>query len=111
LVGQPLRISIDFLSGGFAGKGEERLSAYPQYEKVAEALPPGAVLLRHEMQMHLGFGVPTVSDWFQTGISWGTKKTMTDMHRTLRHHGVTHVVWASGNSKAFDSYAADINFF
>lgn len=111
LAGQPLEQTIALLRGGFAQKGKERFVAYPEWEAVRKLVPHGGKVLRHENQIHLGIGVPAVTDWFQTGVSFGRAPSGYEMFATLEKLGVTHAVWQAQLSRGFDSLAADIAFF
>jgi hypothetical protein len=110
-MGNPLRASIDLLGAGFAGKRDERFVAYGDWEQVDKLLPAGSKVLRHENQVHLGIGSPSITDWFQTAISYGRAPEPERVYQVLKARGVTHLLWSTERSLGFDSLAADIAFF
>src|SRR5690606_1958703 len=93
LAGQPLQTTIQLLSSGFHGKRDERFVAYPEFEQVREVVDKKSLILRHEMQLHLGLARPSVTDWFQSGISWSKAGGPRGVHQKLEELGVTHLMW------------------
>jgi len=112
VAGQPLRTTIDHLSGGFAGRPlEQRLAAYGDMEQLRQKLPKDARVLRHEMQIHLGLGVSCVTDWFQSGIDYTERPSPAGVQEILRKTGVTHLIWHPSSARGFNSVGMDVLFF
>jgi hypothetical protein len=109
----PIATSISLVSTGFRGKLEERFDQYGDFGKVRKLAPPGSKLLLHEEHVHLGVGMPTISDWahWQAGISYGYFPAPFEIYDTYRRLGVTHIMWNSRSSRAYDSLGGDLAFF
>lgn len=111
--GSPHKVSIDFLSTGHRFDFQARFRPFGVWHDMADALPPKSKIVLHDEHIHLGIGVPTVSDFgaWQGGISYGRSPAPEQVDALLRGMGVTHLVWPTKQSKAHDSLAADIAFF
>jgi hypothetical protein len=110
--GSPVNTTVNLLSSGYRKEYRERFRRLgPTYE-VGQRLPPGAKVLLHESHITLGLGAAVVSDWggWQGGISYGRMGSPRGMYQQLRALGVTHLVWAPGSSKEWDSLAGDLLF-
>jgi hypothetical protein len=112
LAASPLKAGFDFLATGYAA-GPSRLERLGTWETVGQMLKGKARLLLHEEHLHLGVGVPTVSDWigWQGGISYGRAPAPSSVYDLMRRLGVTHLLWQNGVSRGYDSIAGDIAFF
>jgi hypothetical protein len=108
--GTPYKTSIDHLSAGFRGLRDERFKVYGPWTQINAALPEGAKVLLHEEQVQLGIGASTVSDWFQTGISYVKAPHPDAMYDLFLGFGVTHILAAPRASKGHDSVGGDIAF-
>jgi hypothetical protein len=107
----PLKPAIDFLAAGYQpGRSIERPIGL---EHVGRELQGKGKLLLHEEHVHLGVGVPTVSDWigWQGGVSYGRSPAPDGVYTTLEKLGVTRLLWPTAASRGYDSLAGDIAFF
>jgi hypothetical protein len=107
----PLKPAIDFLATGYQpGRSVERRIGL---EHIGRELQGKGRLLLHEEHVHLGVGVPTVSDWigWQGGVSYGRAPSPDAVYATLKKLRVTRLLWPNGASKGYDSLAGDIAFF
>jgi hypothetical protein len=109
------RAVVDLLGRGFTRDYAARLTPYRQWQAIAGALPPGAKVLVHEEEVHLGLGAPSVLDYpgDQGALYWGEPgvSTPVGIWKSLRDHGVTHVLWASRLDHATDTVAGGLAFF
>jgi len=112
LTGQPLSATIDHLAGGFARRPlEQRLVVDEAMEQLRRRLPKDARVLRHEFRLHLGLGLASVTDLYQSGIAYTERPSPAGVHRSLSEMGVTHLVWRSQVAEGFNSMGADVLFF
>lgn len=112
LTGQPLSATIDHLAGGFARRPlEQRLVVDGEMEQVRRGLPKDALVLRHEFRLHLGLGVSSVTDLYQSGIAYTDRPSPAGVHQSLSEMGVTHLLWRAEFAEGFNSMGADVLFF
>lgn len=112
LVGtSPHHVSIKFLSSGFT-RDLDRFRVFGDYTDVARALPRGARVLLHDNHLRLGLGTAAVSDAAtrQLGLEYAVDPSARGVFDRLQQLGVTHLVWAPGKSRGWDSLAGDIAF-
>ena len=66
----------------------------------------------HEMHLHLGIGMPTVSDWigWQGGISYVRSAKPSQMYALFHDLGVTDILWSRA-SRGYDSLGGDLAFY
>jgi hypothetical protein len=90
-----MRISMDLIASGFAGRYAERFSVSGSLVDAGKSLPPHAKVLVHEQHLRLGLGAPAVSDSFGTqgAITYRRARSPRDVWQQLRALGVTHVFW------------------
>lgn len=110
--GTPLTPAIRLLSSSYRKDFEQRLEVYPPMEQIKQHVRKGGALLIHEQHLHLGIGVPVVSDWigWQGGISYVRTAKPSSMYREFSRMGVSDVLW-SATSKGYDSVGGDLAFY
>jgi hypothetical protein len=110
--GSPINAVVSLLSTGHRKDYRERFQRLGATYEVSKRLPAGAKVLIHESHITLGLGAAVVSDWggWQGGISYGRMGSPAGVYQALRALGVTHLTWASGSSKDWDSVAGDLLF-
>jgi hypothetical protein len=108
--GSAIKSAVDLLASGFNNQRTKRLEVFGTNQEVTRALPKNATLLIHEMPDHLGLGVRTVSDLFQTQIDYSVAPSPAGVYELLRSLGVTHVLAPSGSSKGADTVGGDVAF-
>jgi hypothetical protein len=110
--GTPFKPAIDLLSSSYRQDFKERFLAYEPLGKVKAHVATGGTVMLHEMHMHLGIGVPTVSDWigWQGGVSYVRTAKPSEMYAALRTMGVTDILWTHA-SRAYDSVGGDLAFY
>lgn len=110
-----LATTVGFLGQSDPKESSARLTAYPEWEAMRDALPRGAKVLVHEEVIHFGLGAESALDYpgYQGALYWGETgaSTPADVWRILRAHGVTHVVWANNLDHATDTVAGAFAFF
>jgi hypothetical protein len=104
-------VSITFLSSGFT-RDRDRFRVFGDYTDVNRALPRGAKVLLHDNHLRLGLGTAVVSDAAtrQLGIEYDVDPSARGVYEQLLRLGVSHLVWAPGKSRGWDSLAGDIAF-
>ncbi len=106
---------IELLGRGYRGESGNALTAYPNWEAVGRALPRGAKLLVHEEENRAGLGVASAIDYSgdQGAFYWGEPgaSSPAEVHRLLRAHGITHVLWAKNIDHGSDTVAGGLAFF
>ena len=113
MIGSPVKRVADLLAAGRKGQYQERLTVFPAWAAIRDALPEDAHVLLHENHVHLGLSRRTTSDWstWQYGISYGRLESPHAVWQMLREDGVTHIVWEDRVSWGWDSLAGDLVFF
>lgn len=108
----PIVASAELVASGFTKKPEQRLRTFTSIAKVRDALPRDAKLLLHDINPHVGIGVPSIKDTkgWQGAISYGHLRTPGAIYDKFRELGVTHLLWTT-NSRGSDSLAADVAFY
>jgi hypothetical protein len=114
--GAPIsKVVIDLLGRGYRGESASELMAYPEWEAVGRALPRGSKLLVHEEENRAGLSVASAVDYSgdQGAFYWGEPgaSSPAEIHRLLRSHGITHVLWAKNLDHGTDTVAAGLVFF
>ncbi len=91
---QPMRMTMDLLSGGFDGHTSERFRVPTDLVAAGSALPTRARALFHEQHLRLGLGRPIVTDarGTQGAISYKRMRSPREVWETFRGLGVTHVI-------------------
>jgi hypothetical protein len=104
----PIGATIELL-GRRALSPSYSLVPFQPWPTIGNMLGPGARLLLHEGDLHLGVGVPTVLDTipFMYGIDYGAARSCHDVYDSLLGMGVTHVLWQP-TSHGYDSFAGDL---
>lgn len=112
MVRSPIKAVVDLLSSGYEGNYEERLSAEPKFQKIAQHLPERARVLIHELHPHLGIEAESVLDSYQWqyGLEYGAQGTPEGVRSMLRGLGVTHVYFTPKKSNSVASLASNILF-
>jgi hypothetical protein len=110
--GTPFKPTIDLLSSSYRQDFKERFLAYEPLGKIKPHVAREGTVMLHEMHMHLGIGVPTVSDWigWQGGVSYVRTAKPSELYAALRAMGVTDVLWTR-TSRAYDSVGGDLAFY
>jgi len=104
----PIRLVSSFLASGFL-RNPDRFVLFGDEGRVARRLPPGAVLLVHEGNLQVGFGARTVSDQWQSRLSYATLSSPAAIYRELSDLKVTHLVWQE-KSSGWNSIGSDLAF-
>jgi hypothetical protein len=106
---------IDLLGRGYRGESGQKLVAFPEWEAIGRALPRDAKLLVHEEELRAGLGVRSAIDYSgdQGAFYYGEPGAASpaEIHRLLRRHGITHVLWAKNLDHGTDTVAAGLVFF
>ncbi|MCA9597355.1 MAG: hypothetical protein KC776_28775 [Myxococcales bacterium] len=112
MTGSPAKRVMDLIQAGFKKNYEHRFDFEQSYVAIGKTLPKNAVVLRHEVNDHLGLGVASVADsrMDQFGLSYGLMASTQEVYRALRDLGVTHVMWRTRSAGA-DTLAGDLRFF
>jgi hypothetical protein len=110
--GTPFKPAIDLLSSSYRQDFKARFLAYEPLGKIKPHVAAEGTVMLHEMHMHLGIGVPTVSDWigWQGGVSYVRTAKPSELYAVLRGMGVTDVLWTR-TSRAYDSVGGDLAFY
>jgi hypothetical protein len=110
--GTPFKPAIELLSSSYRADFKRRFKAYAPLDEVQSHVTPGGTVMLHEMHLHLGIGVPTVSDWigWQGGVSYVRTAKPSEMYAVLRRMGVSDILW-SRTSRAYDSLGGDLAFY
>jgi hypothetical protein len=110
-----LKVVADLFARGYRGESANPPVAYPEWEAISRALPPGAKVLVHEEPARAGLGARSVLDLpgEQGAFYWGEPTTSTPLEvwQLLRTHGVTHLIWAEHLDHGIDTIAAALVFF
>jgi hypothetical protein len=112
MAGTPWKPALELFSSSYRHNYKDRFAAYEPLGKVKHHVAPGGTVMLHEMHMHLGIGVPTVSDWigWQGGVSYVRTAAPTEMYGALRTMEVTDVLWTR-SSRGYDSLGGDLAFY
>lgn len=109
------KVVIDQLGRGYRGESGQKLLAYPEWEAIGRAIPKGAKLLVHEEELRAGLAVRSAIDYSgdQGAFYWGEPgaSSPAEIHRLLRKHDITHVLWTKNTSHGSDTVAAGLAFF
>jgi hypothetical protein len=106
----PLHVASNLMASGFLGT-RDRLRVNAPFSNYGETLPKGARVLLHETGLQLGLGVDTVSDDWQSGLSYVALTTPAKIDAELRRMGVTHVLYNRDFSNGRFSLGSDIAFY
>jgi hypothetical protein len=109
----PLKVAMDRLTSGFERDLPRRKKAYGDLVDLGKTLPPNALVLVHDQEMHLGLQHASVSDspdW-QGGISYGRFRSPAELDDALKKLGITHIAMITGQSRDLDFLPGDIAFF
>jgi hypothetical protein len=114
--GAPIaKVVMDLLGRGYRGESGEPPAAFPDWEAVGRALPRSAKLLVHEEENRAGLSVVSAIDYSgdQGAFYWGEPgaSSPAEIHRLLRKHDITHVLWAKNLDHGSDTVAAGLVFF
>jgi hypothetical protein len=108
-------VVIDQFGRGYRGESGQKLAAYPEWEAIGRALPRGAKLLVHEEENRAGLAVRSAIDYSgdQGAFYWGEPGAASpaEIHRLLRNHDITHVLWSKNTNHGSDTVAAGLVFF
>jgi len=107
-----MAMASDFFGQAYAKQFVPRTRPFEEYVRIGEALPDGSKILLHHSHVRLGIKHQTVWDWphFQFGISYGSFRSSSELHRWLRENGVTHVVYEPERVYGDESLAGDLIF-
>jgi len=110
--GTPFKPAIDLLSSSYRQDFKQRLRPYEPWASVKALATPGGTVMLHEMHLHLGIGMPTVSDGigWQGGVSYVRTAKPSQMYAALRGMGVTDILWGR-SSRGYDSLGGDLAFY
>ena len=86
-----------------------RLRLYGAEADVASALPRGARVLLHEIQMHVGINARVVNDQWQGRIAYLTWQSPAVIYRELLPFKLTHLLW-NADASGWNSVGADLAF-
>ena len=114
MIGQPpAKVVLDLISSGYRREFAARFASHADLAPVGALLPPHSKVLVHERHLRLGLGAMSVNDasGSQAGISYALLQTPRAVHALLKSFGVTHMLWTSGSSMAWQTTAADLVFF
>ena len=107
------KVIVDLFAS--ASQSGDRFQVDAAWQGVAQALPPGATVLVHEEEVHLGLGAAAVVDspGEQGLLYWGEPGAASprEVWQRLRALGVTHLVWSERVNRAFDTVAGALSFF
>jgi hypothetical protein len=108
----PVRATLDLLGGSHSSIASVARTPLDGWPQLGRLVPPGARVLAHEQDIHLGLGAASVLDLlpFSYGINYGRQRSMREVYELLRSMGVTHLIWQSSSRRA-DSFAGDLVFF
>ncbi len=109
----PVKNAVDLVASGWSKEPKQRLKTFQLQAEVRRSLPKDAKLLLHDIHVHTGIGVPSVSDHqgWQAGISYGHLHSPGAIWDKLKEMGITHVLYPSSRSRAWDSLAGDVAIF
>jgi len=95
----PISALIPYVQAGYRGNYERRFDLGASIQAFGKHLPPGAKLLQHEYDTHLGLGAQFVMDrvGWQGAIEYLQLTTPQQTAALMRRIGVTHVTW--GNNR------------
>jgi hypothetical protein len=109
-----VKVVVDLLGRGFRGESSQAPVAFAEWEALSRALPKDAKLLVHEERIRAGISQQTVVDFpgEQGVFYWGEpgSSTPSDIWRTLRAHGISHIMWRHGVNQGFDTVAGALSF-
>ncbi len=93
----PIKALIPYMEAGYKGDYKGRFNFGVSAEVFGKHLPPGAKLLQHEYDTHLGLGAQFAMDrvGWQGAIEYLQLTTPKQTADLLRQLGVTHVTWAT----------------
>jgi hypothetical protein len=113
MTGSAVKRVVELLGMGHTGKFGERFGIEVKMTALGERLPPGAKVLFHEQQSHLGAGHASVQDtgFWVYGIDYGRSGSPAAMHRLLKDLGITHIFHSTTKSLGMDTLAGDFMFF
>jgi len=110
-----LKVVIDQFGRIDSMNAADRFTSFREWEDLAGALPPGAKVLVHEEEIHLGLAAASALDYpgNQGVFYWGEPgaSSPADVWKRLRAHRVSHVVWANNLDHATDTVAGGLVFF
>jgi hypothetical protein len=113
MAGSALEKTIDLLSRGLKGDGEQRFRHFETPLAVGLDLPEKAKVLVHEQHIHWGLMRASVNDWqgTQGGISYVRAGSVAGVYDLLTTMGVTHLMWPTMTSHGGDTLGGDLLFF
>jgi hypothetical protein len=109
----PIPLVADLIASGHQKNYVDRLKIFGSMAEVGRRLPEGSKVLAHEMHTLTGLQRAAVSDWigYQGGLSYRRQRTPRELYDLMKGWGVSHVLWATGQSRGYDSLAGDLKFF
>jgi hypothetical protein len=112
MTGSAVKRVVELLSLGHQGKYDERFEVERRYTALARAIPPGARILFHDMQAHLGSEREAIRDvaLWQSGINYSLAKHPNDIHRLLKDMGASFIVVNPGKTTGNDRLSSDLLF-
>lgn len=114
MIRSPQRAALDLLEAGHEGKYASRLGPKKSsYEAVSKVLPKDARVVIHDQMMTLGIARSSIRDarpW-QFGLNYALLGDRPQVYDELIRLGATHVMWADGEQRYWDSVASEAVFF
>jgi hypothetical protein len=107
------KVIVDLFAS--AWQPNDRFEVDAAWQGVAAALPPRAIVLVHEEEVHLGLGAAAVLDspGEQGLLYWGEPGAASsrEVWQRLRAQAVTHLVWSERVNRGFDTVAGALSFY
>jgi len=108
-----LKVAIDRIASGFDHQLARRTDAFGDVVDIGRALPPGAKVLVHENDNHLGLQHASVADdpMWERGLNYGRLRSPAELDDRLKSWGITHIAMQSKPVQDRDAFAGDVAYW